>query len=165
MASRGVLFALTEAEILELRGIEDEQERVDHLIDVFEEREIGGEWAAETDKAWTAIHRCFANGEFTWSPEGYPLDHIILGGAQLYSGDDYILSLKTVAQTRDIAAAIASITEDDLRGRYRRLKPISFGVAISPDYENYTWHWFRGLADFYRRAAEAGRCVLFTVDP
>jgi hypothetical protein len=29
---------------------------------------------------------------------------------------------------------------------------------------DYTWHWFEQVRDFYRKAAAANRAVIFTVD-
>ena len=53
MACRGVLFALEESDIDTLLAFEDVNDRIEHVSNVIEERELGGDslWAAETDKA------------------------------------------------------------------------------------------------------------------
>lgn len=164
MSCLGVLFALSAADISALRSLESDDERLGHVQESIEQREFGGPWCAETDKAWDAIHRCFAGG--TLDPEGgtYPLNHVILGGESLYSGDDYIMSWKSSQQVRDIAAAISSVTEQDLRARYRTIDPDDYGMPLDSDDEGYIWDWFTGLIDLYTRAAVEGRGVLFTVD-
>jgi len=162
MACRGVLFALTESDVAELRGVK-ERDRVDHVSDVIEEREFGGEWAIETDKSWDAIHRCFAGGRLESKSRNYPLDHIILCGESLYSGSDYIISLKTPAQVKDIAASITAVEEKGMQAVYRRIDPAEYDCISDEDWQ-YTWEWFQPLVNFYQRAAAAGRYVLFTVD-
>ncbi len=163
MGCRGVLFALTDRDVKELCAIEEDR-RVEHVTDVIEEREIDGEWAVETDKAWDAIHRCLAGGRLEWDGGDDPLECVILRGEPLYSGDDYILSHKSPALVRQIAAKIGDVTHDDMRARYYSIDPDAYGMPLSDEDWEYTWHWFKSLVDFYRRAAQAGRHVLFTAD-
>jgi Domain of unknown function (DUF1877) len=164
MGCRGVLFALTRADVDQLRALGDEATRLEHATEVIEERELGGrtEWAVETDKAWDAIQRSFAGGSLEWEGGTYPLNHVILGGESLYSGEDYIMSLKTPAQVNDICRSLGDVTREEMRRRYFAIDPTDY--ERSEDDWEYTWDWFTGLVDFYRRAAAAGRFVLFTVD-
>jgi hypothetical protein len=74
------------------------------------------------------------------------------------------MSLKTPKQVRDIAAALPSITEEDFRRRYFAIDAKSYGVPLSDEDFRYTWDWFQGVRDLYSRAAQEGRCVLFTAD-
>lgn len=164
MSCRGMHFALEEKEVQILRATEDEEARIEHVTEVIEQDLFGGDWAAETDKAWDAIHRCFANGTLALDGGEYPLNHVILGGEQLVTSGDYYISLKTPDQVRDIAKALGDITRDNLRARYRAIDPTDYGMDLSDEDEEYTCDWFEGLVDFYRRAAETGRWVIFTVD-
>lgn len=164
MACRGVLFALEKSEVDLLRAMDDEDDRVAHVSDVIEERELGGQWAGEIDKAWDAIHRCFDHGNLTLDGGEYPLNHLIMGGEQLVTTGEYYISLKSLEQVRHIAAKIDDITEPDLRARYRRIDPKNYGMRLSDEDESYTWDNFSALPDFYKRAAKAGRSVIFTVD-
>lgn len=164
MSCRGVHYALTDSETTSLRTLRNDRARKDYLIEVIEERDLGGEWAAETDKAWDAIHRCFANGRLSWKGGDYPLNHIILCGEQLYKGADLIMSLKSPVEVRDIAAKIKDVSHEHMRARYFQIDSGSYEYPLCElDYE-YTWEWFAGLVDFYKRAAAAGRFVLFTAD-
>lgn len=164
MACRGVHFGLTDDDVAILCACSSDDERLEHITEVIEERDCGGPWGVETDKAWDAIHRCFAAGRL--DPDGgeYPLNHVILGGESMYDGDDYIMSWKSPQQVREIAEALKRVNETDFRASYRRIDPDDYGIELSDEDEGYTWEWFTGLVDLYQRAADEGRSVLFTVD-
>jgi hypothetical protein len=166
MSCLGVHFALTEKEVAHLRSLDDEQDRLEHLQEVIEEQYLNDDkpFAAESDKAWDAMHRALADGEMSWDGGDYPLNHTVLAGELLYTESDYIMSLKTPQQVRDIAAALAAITEADFRRRYDAIDPKSYGSPLSDEDFRYTWDGFQGVRDLYTRAAHAGRYVLFTAD-
>jgi hypothetical protein len=165
MACRGLHIALDDADVAALRALE-EDERVEFIGEELE----GTLWVAdrargqETDKAWDAIHRSLTDGGLAWDGGPYPLGHVILGGELLYEGDDYILSLKSPQQVRDVAAALPQVTRDRLRAGYDRIDPADYGFPLADEDFDYTWDWFQGLAEFYQRAADAGRAVIFTAD-
>jgi hypothetical protein len=166
MSCLGVHFALTEKEVAHLRSLDDEQDRLEHLQEVIEEHYLNDEkqFAAESDKSWDAMHRALADGQLSWDGGDYPLNHTILAGELLYTDSDYIMSLKTPEQVRDVAAALASITEADFRRRYDAIDSKSYGCPLTDDDFRYTWELFQGVREFYARAAQAGRFVLFTAD-
>ncbi len=166
MSCLGVHFALTEKEVAHLRSLEDEQGRLEHLQEVVEEHYLNDEkqFAAESDKSWDAMHRALSDGETSWDGGDYPLNHTVLAGELLYTQSDYIMSLKTPQQVRDIAAALPGITEADFRRRYDAIDPNSYGFPLTDEDFHYTWDWFQGVRDLYIRAGQAGRFVLFTTD-
>lgn len=166
MSCLGVHFALTEKEAAHLRSLDDEQARVDHLQEVIEETYFGDhpDLKAECDKAWDAMHRTLADGQLTWDGGEYPLSHVVLAGELLYTGSDYIISLKTPQQVRDIAAALPAITEAEFRRRYFAIDAKNYSTPLSEEDFGYTWDWFQGVRDLYIRAANEGRFVLFTAD-
>ena len=166
MSCLGVHFALTEKEVAHLRLLDDEQARLKHLQEVIEEHYLNHEkqFAAESDKSWDAMHRTLADGRLTWDGGTYPLKHTVLAGELLYTDSDYIMSLKTPQQVRDIAAALPAITEEDFRRRYFAIDAQSYGCPLTEEDFRYTWDWFQGVRDFYTRAAQADRFVLFTAD-
>jgi hypothetical protein len=165
MGCRGVHFSLDEEQVSALKATPEDQ-RVEHVQEEIEEKL----WSAdrsrgeETDKAWDAIHRALTDGDLRYDNGEYPLSHVVLGGEPLYSGEDYIISLKTPAQVRDVAAALKDVTREMLRRGYDRIDPASYQGEICEEDFEYTWSWLRGLTDFYRRAAGKGRSVIFTVD-
>lgn len=164
MGCLGVHFANTERDVTALRSIHDESARLDFLIDVIEETYFGDypQWKAECDKSWDAMHRSFANGESTWDRGEYSRNHVVLGGELLYTKHDYIMSLKTPKQVREIAKAISAIDEEKFRRRYFAIDANDYGFPISEEDFLYTWAWFQGVRDLYTRAAKDNRSVLFT---
>lgn len=166
MSCLGVHFAITSGEAAELLAMDDEDERLEHLQEVLEETyfEKFPDLVAESDKAWDAMHRTLTDGELTWEGGAYPLNHAVLAGELLYTDSDYIMSLKSPSQVRDIAPALAGVTEEEFRRRYFQIGASSYGEAPSEDDFQYTWGWFQGVRELYARAAEEGRYVLFTAD-
>ena len=129
---------------------------------------LGGEsadeaWLQQTDKAWDAIHRCLTYGRLGFDAHS-PAHRCILGGRQMCSRDDQIVSYVTREEVAEIAAAIAPVDEDTLRSRYFRISEADYGVLVTEEDFGYTWEWFDQLKDFYARAAAAGRPVVFSVD-
>jgi hypothetical protein len=166
MGCLGVHFALTHDEVASLRAIDDEQSRLQHLQEVIEEDYFTSrqQYLAESDKAWDAMHRTLADGRLTWDGGEYPLNHVVLGGELLYTQPDYIISLKSPPQVRDIAAAVPAITEPDFRRRYFAVDAESYGFPLSEEDCRYTWDWFQRVCGLYTRAAKEDRFVLFTAD-
>jgi len=162
----GVHFALTEKEVVHLRSLIDEKARLEYLKEVIEETYFREhpDLKAESDKSWDAMHRSLANGQLTWDGGEYPLNHTVLAGELLYTDSDYIMSLKTPEQVRDIAAALPAITEADFRQRYLAIDEKSYGFPLSDQDFRYTWDCFQGVRELYALAAKEGRFVLFTAD-
>lgn len=165
MSCLGVHFSLSEDEVLELQRV-PECERPDHVHEVLEDTyfEEHPDRIAESDKAWDAMHRALTDGELSWDGGPYPLNHFILGGEALYTDPDFILSLKTPQQVRDVAAALTGITDAEFRRRYFAMDPESYGFPLSLEDFAYTWEWFQSVREFWLRAAQEGRYVLFTAD-
>ena len=166
MSCLGVHFALTKDEAAHLRSLPDEQARLDHLQEVIETHyfEQQPHLKAESDKSWDAMHRTLTGGQLSWDGGEYPFSHVVLGGELLYTEPDYIISLKTPQQVRDIAAALPAIAEAEFRRRYFAIDADSYGFPLSDEDFGYTWEWFQGVRELYQRAAREGRFVLFTAD-
>jgi hypothetical protein len=166
MSCLGVHFALTEEEVNKLESIEDEQARLTHLVEEIEQRyfEEPKSYIAESDKSWDAMHRALSDGMLTWTGGTYPLNHTVLGGKRLYLEDDYIISLKSPEQVRDIAKALAPISESNFRSLYNNINAQNYDGALSEEDFEYTWGWFQGVRDLYAKAAIDGRFILFTAD-
>jgi hypothetical protein len=164
----GVHFALTDEEVGALRSKRSSRKRLDFLQEDIEERYLaeGNEtgFAAESDKAWDAMHRALADGRLSSEGGEYPLNHVVLGGEILYVRSDYIMSLKSPKQVREIAAALRSLKKAEFRQRYFALDPKIYRFPVDEDDFDYTWHWLEKVRGFYGRAAKAGRFVLFTAD-
>lgn len=168
MSCLGVHFALIAEDVATLRGFDSEEDRLDHLHEVIEEEymdpDVPEPMYAESDKAWDAMHRVLTNGLLTWDGGVYPLNHAILAGELLYSGSDYIMSLKSPEQVKDIAAALDSIDQESFREKYFQLDAQDYGSPLTEEDLEYTWEWFQNVRDLYRTASGVGRHVLFTAD-
>jgi hypothetical protein len=163
MSCLGVHFVLSDADVATLLDLETDEARLTYVRDVLEERELGGPGAAQSDKAWDAMHRALGDGELTLEGGDYPLSYVVLGGESLYESEDFLMTLKTPAEVRDIARALRELSEQDFRQRYDRLGPDYDGEVGDEDFA-YTWEWLQGVRELYIRAAEQGQSVLFTAD-
>jgi hypothetical protein len=165
MSCRGVHLALDDDDVAALRAV-DEDERADYATEILEEKFATAYKSRyqQSDKAWDAMHRALTDGELEWDNGSYPLNHVIMGGEVMYPEDDYLISLKTPAQVREIAAALREVGRERLRAGYDRIDRNSYGCPKSDEDFDYTWTWFAGVAAFYQRAAEAGSWVLFMAD-
>jgi Domain of unknown function (DUF1877) len=162
MTARGVLFALSEKQVEELREAEDD-ESVIAVIAKIEER-WDRRWLAELDKAWDAIHRSLTDGRLEYDNGEYPLKLAILGGLQLHEGDTYIVSVTTVEQVADVAKALARVDMAKLRAGYDGIDPADYDAELGDEDFAYAWSNFQELVKLYGRAADARRAVVFTVD-
>jgi hypothetical protein len=166
MGCLGVHFALSDAEVEHLRSLPSERERLDYVIEDVEDCYFADrkEYLAESNKAWDAMHRALADGQLTWDGGDYPLNHVILAGELLYAEPDYIMSLKSPEQVRDIAAALPGVTEAEFLRRYFAIDPEAYGCPANEADFAYTWGWFQNVRRLYTKAAAEGRYVLFTAD-
>lgn len=166
MSCLGVHFALTESEAGHLRSLSTDEARLEHVQAVIEETYFGEhpDLKTECDKAWDAMHRALADGQLTWDDGNYPLSHVVLGGERLNSQDDYIISLKTPQQVRDIATVLPDMTEREFRRRYFAIDAKNYGAPLSEEDFGSTWDRFQDVRDLFNRAAKEGRYVLFTAE-
>lgn len=165
MSCLGVHFALDAQQAAKLLSISDESERLEYVYEIEDELFTDDKThVAESDKSWDALHRLMADGSLDNDGGTYPLNHVVLGGEQLYTADDYIMSLKSPDQVDAISSALSSLSETEFRERYFKIDPIDYDADLSEEDLDYTWSWFTGIRDLYVRAADEGRYILFTAD-
>ncbi len=121
-------------------------------------------FVVETDKAWDAIHRCLTDGSLLYVSGEDPLNHCICGGRQLHRGRNYTVSFVSIRQVKDVAEALDKITKRWMRKRYTLIDPEEYEFEWGEEDFGYVWENFLDLRRFYRKAAAAGRAVIFTVD-
>ena len=65
MSYLGVHFALSNEDVVNIRALSDEQERLSYLQEEIEERYLVEPvtYAAESDKAWDAMHRALTEAD------------------------------------------------------------------------------------------------------
>jgi hypothetical protein len=162
MSSRGVHFAVSPAQEKLLLAAKSDRK----LMGLVEEIEEAWErpFVCETDKAWDAIHRCLTDGSLLYVSGEYPLNHCICGGRQLLRGREYTVSYVSAPQVKEVASALTKITRAWMRKRYDQLDPEEYDeVELGNEDFEYTWENFLDVRRFYKKAAEAGRAVIFTV--
>lgn len=167
MACRGILLALTDEQASRFLAASSDDELVELM------REVEDAWDEDfvqpTDKAWDFIHRCLSDGTTNTEGGTYPLNRSILGGQQLYHGDDYVMAFVSAPEVQDVAGAIVTVTESWFRERFSRFRD-TYSPQIflqGEGYEQmlaYAWEYMGFVGEFYQRAAQAKRAVIFTVD-
>jgi hypothetical protein len=162
MACRGVFFAITDEDAARLLAAKSDEEVLDLVQEEIEERWDEG-WLQETDKSWDAMHRSLSDGTLECSRDT-PLEKCVLGGRQLYEGDDYTISFVSPSEVKEVAAAIGELDKAWMRLKYFQIDPCDYDVALTEEDFEYTWEWFQGVQAFYRKAAAHNRPVIFTVD-
>ncbi|MFD8478305.1 YfbM family protein [Kitasatospora sp. NPDC059673] len=162
MGCLGVLFALAEGERARLLACEGDEE-VMALVEEVEEAWDGAR-VCELDKAWDALHRCLTDGRLEYGNGEFPLSRAVLGGRPLLGGEDYVVCYVDPGQVRAVAAALEPVDEAWLRRRYAELEFEDYEGVRGEEDLAYTVCFLPDLREFYRRAAEEGRAVVFTVD-
>lgn len=163
MACLGVLFALTEEQersLLAARGDDEVRDVEEEIEDAWDDEHL-----QEVQKAWDAIHRCLSDGTLNLEGGRYPLNRAILGGKPLHEGDSYIVSYVPRNEVSDVAAALAEVAEPWFRERFFALADTDFPQMYVDEQEcEITWAFLEDVREFYRRADEEGRAVIFTAD-
>lgn len=169
MACLGLHLAIAEEDRDRLLAVDGNEARAEFVREVLEEN-WEQNFGTETEKAWDAIHRCLtgqpASQEMLDSTAGsYPLNRVIMGGKNLTSDDymDYIIRLVDKSEVPDVARAIEPITEKWMRDAYHKHCKGAWPEYGDDDCE-YTWVMFEPLKQFFLRAAELERHVLFSAD-
>ena len=160
MACRGVHFAIDDEQAQRLLAARDD----DELVAIVEEIEEQWDAAFETDKAWDALLRCLSNGTLNVTEGEPPLNRAFFGGRVLNQEADYFVVLVTPHELKEVADALERVSEEWLRKRYFDIPFPDYQGEKSEDDWAYTLSNFRGLPEFFRRAATDGRHVIFTVD-
>lgn len=169
MGCLGLHLALTDETLKKFLAVDGDDQRAEYVANVLEE-DWDANFAIGTEKAWDAIHRCLtgqAPEEEGLNPNAgaYPLNRVIVGGKSLTSADylDYIIRLVDKREVPDIAKAIEPITEKWMTAAYHAHCKGAW-PEYGPDDCGYTWVMFEPLKEFFLRAAEHGRHVVFAAD-
>jgi hypothetical protein len=160
---RGVFFALTESQDAALaatRGDVEVRAFIEEVEEAWDE-----EWLCEVDKAWDAMHRCLGDGTLALGrPGGGPLERAVLGGGQHHEGVEYVVAHVLAPDVVAVAEALDFVDRLWLRQRFDAIDPDDYQGVLDDEGFEYIWYYLQDLREFYRRAAAAGRSVIFTVD-
>lgn len=166
MSRLGVLFALTNKEVEDLKAV-PEKKRYDYMSNKFEKRLFGTERACALDKAWYGIQLCLGRGKWreTWSS---PFN-IVVGGEYLVDNENELITLKNRDQLKDI---IYYLTHFDLAEVLAKRYPEMLDRILKEDIKlppyvtdlPYLQENCRDLRPFYENAVKEHMQVIFTVD-
>jgi hypothetical protein len=162
MTCLGVHFALTSEEETRLLAAGDNP-AILAVVQALEDK-ADKEWLVHSDKAWEAMHRSLSNGTIYYDEGEYPLNRTVLGGKHLYDGDDFVVAYVAPNEVKDVSVALSALTEAEFRVRYDAIDPDEYDGEHGESDFKVTWDQLRSVRDLYRRAAAAGRAVVFTVD-
>jgi hypothetical protein len=161
MPHAGVLYAITEETVAALLAASTDAELLSVVGTLEEEADEGQR--ADIDKAWDAIHRTLTDGSLNMSEGAEPLANAILGGKQLYRGDDDIVSLVLAEQVPEVARALARLDEGTFHQRYARLEQSDYAPVYGKKDARIAWEYFASVVLLYEHAAASGRAVMFTI--
>jgi hypothetical protein len=165
MPCRGMLYALTPAEAATIRGFAgDDAELIQAANCLYSTKRASEGFQAALDKAWWAIHLCMTNGDGSSGTGFTPQSMCIMGAENLHQDDGYIICLVAAEDVPDVARELDEVTEELMAAQYDLFVPKEFDAAWHAQDCKYTWSYFNAAREVYRRAAAAGRCVLFKVD-
>ena len=149
----------------ELFAIDDELNQAMYSI----EEGLSQEHYYDTDKAWDDIHRALTgdnspDGRVTSVRAAGPLNLCFIGGRLLGYEDDerFLMTLIQPEQVKELAVALAAVTENHMRERFFSLDPNHTGYPIDENEFQAAYGNFRGLPPFFARAASEGRAVIFS---
>ncbi len=162
MGVRGLYLALLPSQVETLSSAKNDADLIE-MINVLSEHEWG-ENTQETDSAWDAMHRCLTDGSLDAGKGEYPLNLVVLGGKSLLrQSPDQTAALVTPQQVADVSKALAVLQKEWFHKRYfSLLAPKGYDGPLDDTDFQCTWDWFTGVRDFYARAAQSGRVVIFT---
>ena len=118
------------------------------------------------------------DGNLNFENTYQPLCNVIFGGEFIYglmrepSGeviipedeeDEYMI-LKAPEQVAEIAKALPNKTKEECRKIYYMIDEEDYGMELDEEDFEYSWDNLQYSLDFWKRAAEEKRYVLFTVD-
>lgn len=169
MSCRGVFFALTKEEEAKLLAAPSSDAAVEIITEEIEER-WDRNWLVEMDKSWDAVHRCLGDGSLRTSQRSLAAK-AVLGGRQLSSRADWIISYLTADEVKQVADAIIRIDEPEFRRRYFGLKKkflwfdrTQYEGPIGEEDFQYSWSNFEEMRLFFSKVAAAHRAIVFSVD-
>lgn len=157
MPGRGVHFAVSNPELEQLLAARGDEAVIEQIQEIEERWDKA--WLIETDGAWWAIHLALTSKR---APTG--LAWVVLGGRPLCKGDDYHVILVATKDVPAVAESLAQLDQASFKRLYDQIDRKTYGRPLSTDDFNYIWESFVPLQKFWKKAADAQRAVVFTVD-
>ena len=160
MACRGIYYAVTPQQSLEIFSKSNTNDIISYLDDIGENQEDQN--FQYLDKSWDAIHRCLTDGTLYDNAGHYPLNRCVLGGVALYDKEDFIVRFVSAQEVKDISDAFGHIDRGWVYNQYTNLKFPNYqhGEKSEEDFE-YTWNYLEQAISFYSRASSLNKAIVF----
>jgi len=161
MSRLGMLYALTEIEVENLRAV-PVQERYHYMLEEIEERLFGTKRSCELDKAWEGIQYCLGAGK--WKEDNCVPTNIIFGGEILMETEDEIITLKNHRDVQEIVIYLRNNNlQEMIQKNFWNIDDEDF-LYKNQDGLNHTLGWSEDIPSFYENALQCKCQVIFTVD-
>ena len=163
MAGRGVLFAIDHAAVRQLLAFAEPRARVAWVANTIEE--LWDEaWLHAVERLWFPVHFCL-HGSSAYPMDSAPAEaKAIFGGVPLGVSNLYSIDYKDTDLVRRIASALSRMRDDAVWARAGLVERKDYTGPHEHDLQVSVVDEIHALAAFYKRADEAARAVIFTVD-
>ena len=163
MSGKGVLFALDGGEERQLLALADAASRASFIANVVEER-WDTDWLCVMDEMWVPVHFCL-HGSMEFPLPGAPAEaKVILGGQPLGIPKRYSIDYKDPDMVRRIASALSRMRDDAVWARAGLVERNEYNGPRGSNLQVAVVDEIHALIDFYKRASDAARAVIFTVN-
>lgn len=163
MSGSGVLFALNTAEERQLLAFPEARSRVSWVANVVEER-WEEDWLHAMEERWFPVHFCL-HGSVEVPLDGSPAEaKAVRGGMALGVPNVYSMDYKDPELVRRIAVALSRIRDDAVWARAGLVERKDYSGPRLANLQVVVVDEVHALAGFYKRASDAGRSVIFTVN-
>ncbi len=163
MAGKGVLFALETVDERSMLSFDNERARAAWVANVVEERWDAG-WLHAMEGLWYPVHFCL-HGSAAIPIEGAAAEaKAIFGGTSLGLPNVYRIDYKETGLVRLVSNALGRMRDEAIWARASLVERKDYQGPRDDNLQVAVVDEVRAVADFYRRAADAGRAVIFTVN-
>ncbi len=163
MPGSGVFFALSADDERGLLALPEARQRAAFIANGVEER-WETDWLHAAEEMWFAAHFCLY-GSSTFPVEGSPAEgRSVFGGVTLGVPNVYTIDYKDQGLVRQIASALGRMRDDAVWARASLVERKDFTGPRDHGLQVAVVDEIHAMRDFYRRASDASRAVIFTVD-
>lgn len=163
MSGRGVLFALEAADERHMLALAEAGARAAFVANTVEER-WDEAWLHAMGDMWFPVHFCL-HGSSAFPEAGSPAEaRAVFGGAALGVPGRYTIDYKDAELTRRIATALGHMREEAIWARTGLIERKDYAGPRGEGLQPAIVDEIHALGAFFRRAADAARAVIFTVD-
>ncbi len=112
------------------------------------------------DETWRALDSVLSQQDVGSGRDKFPLNRCITRGRNLQASDEYLISVVSRPDIRQILSALEEISEEDMQVYFRALE-----TEVFPGLQNdEVWTTLKSLRSLYRSADKTGRSIVAVID-